>query len=97
MFHDEDQPAEPQPAQNKMNNKLVTIIKNLFPNDNEVAEDVIGTLIAYKVFTVEDFIETKLNAGDLQACDIEDEEVLDTIWTYIEKHSPNFVNGTWIN
>lgn len=97
LFHDEDQPAEPQPAQNKMNNKLVTIIKNLFPNDNEVAEDVIGTLIAYKVFTVEDFIETKLNAGDLQACDIEDEEVLDTIWTYIEKHSPNFVNGTWIN
>ena len=47
--------------------------------------------------TVEDFIDSKLNEGDLEACGIEDEEVLDTIWTYIEKHSPNFVNGTWIN
>ena len=97
---EQDEPMEQEqndPNENKMNNKLVTIINNLFPNDNEVVEDVIGTLKAYEVFTVEDFIETKLNAGDLQACGIEDEEVLDKIWTYIEKNSPNFVNGEWVN
>lgn len=100
LFDNNNQPMEQEqndPNENKMNNKLVTIINNLFPNDNQVVEDVIGTLKAYEVFTVEDFIETKLNAGDLQACGIEDEEVLDKIWTYIENNSPNFVNGEWVN
>lgn len=83
--------------ENRMNNKLVTIIKNLFPNDNEVVEDVIRTLKAYEVFNVEDFIDSKLREGDLEACGIENEEVLDVIWTYIEKHSPNFVHGEWVN
>ena len=83
--------------ENRMNNKLVTVINNLFPNDNEVVENVIGTLKVYKVFTVEDFIDSKLRAGDLEACGIENEEVLDVIWTYIEEHSPNFVHGGWVN
>jgi hypothetical protein len=83
--------------ENKMNNKLVTIINNLFPNDNNLVEDIIGTLKAYEVFTVEEFIDSKLEEGDLEACGIEDEEVLNTIWDYIEKRSPNFVNGEWVN
>jgi hypothetical protein len=99
LFHEENEPMEQeQPVQeDKMNNKLVTIIKNLFPNDNEVVEDVIETMKALEVFTVEDFIDSKLEEGDLEMFGIKDEEVLDTIWTYIEKHSPNFVNGIWIN
>ena len=80
----------------QMDNELVTIIANLFPDDNDAKDEVIGTLKAYKIFTVEDFIETKLDAGDLEACGIEDQEIIDKIWSYIEKYSPNFVNGMWV-
>ena len=46
----------------------------------------------------EDLLEPYMEEGDLEKYGgIKDEEVIDKVWTYIEDHSPYYVNGTWVN
>jgi hypothetical protein len=62
--------------------------------DNDVQEKLVKHLIELEVYTEEDLLYPKIYDDDLVEPMFEDFEI-ESIWSYIREHSPNYLDGRW--
>mgnify|MGYP003644931898 CR=1 FL=1 len=85
-----------QPVENKIYYDLEKVVNKMEVN-NDVVNNVVFAFIELGLKNEEDIITSHFCNEDLEDVGVLDEQTLDKIWEYIEKHSPNFVDGEWIN
>ena len=90
---------EPPSLQDSINKENYDFLKEKVIEmeiDEEHQEQVIKAFDELGIYNQEDLIEPYLEAGDLEKQGIKEQDIIDKVWSYIEKKSPNFFNGVWL-